>query len=152
MVPRRFPPRLHERQGGHDRRQLHALALREEEPRVHGVRGHRGHDAHPLLLHRPREQARPRAHGPMTRRAGTLLALVATMLVVPATRVWAQCSMCQQVVTQSPEAQSAAQQLNLAILLMFFAPYVVLASLAFIVFPEPVKHLLLRLTGRTPSR
>jgi hypothetical protein len=88
----------------------------------------------------------------MTRRAGTVLAFVAAMLTVAATRAWTQCSMCQSVVTQSPEAQSAAQQLNLAILLMFFAPYVVLVSLAFIVFPEPFKHFLLRVTGRTPQR
>jgi len=88
----------------------------------------------------------------MIRRAGTVLALVAAILTMPATSAWNQCSMCQQVVTQSPEAQATAQQLNLAILLMFFAPYAVLASLAFIVFPEPFKHLLLRVTGRHPSR
>jgi hypothetical protein len=88
----------------------------------------------------------------MTRRAGTVLAFVAAMLAVPATRAWTQCSMCQSVVTQSPEALSAAGQLNLAILVMFFAPYVVLASLAFIVFPEPFKHLLLRVTGRARPR
>jgi hypothetical protein len=80
------------------------------------------------------------------------LAALAVPLALAASRAAAQCSMCQQVVTQSPEVQATAQQLNLAILLMFFAPYVVLASLAFIVFPEPVKHFLLRVTGRTPSR
>jgi len=86
----------------------------------------------------------------MTRRLA--LAPLAASLALVAREAAAQCSMCQQVVTQSPEAQATAQQLNLAILLMFFAPYVVLASLAFIVFPEPFKHLLLRITGRHPSR
>jgi hypothetical protein len=87
----------------------------------------------------------------MKTRCLRLLALAGS-LALAASRAAAQCSMCQSVVTQSPEAQSAAQQLNLAILLMFFAPYVVLASLAFIVFPEPFKHFLLRVTGRTPPR
>jgi L-asparagine transporter-like permease len=88
----------------------------------------------------------------MRRRTGTLFALVATMLAALATRAWTQCAMCQSVVSQSPEARSAAEQLNLAILVMFFAPYVVLASLAFIVFPEPFKHFLLRVTGRARPR
>jgi hypothetical protein len=74
------------------------------------------------------------------------------MLVLPATRAWDQCSMCQSVVSQSPEAQAAAAQLNLAILVLFVAPYLLLASFAFLLFPDPVKHFVLRALGRLPSR
>ena len=38
LVPGAVPARLHDGQGGHDRRQLHAPALREDEPGVHGGR------------------------------------------------------------------------------------------------------------------
>ena len=88
----------------------------------------------------------------MTRGPRTVLALVAAILTLPATRAWDQCSMCQSVVSQSPEAQAAAAQLNLAILVMFSAPYLLLASFVLLVFPEPVKHFLLRAVGRPPSR
>jgi hypothetical protein len=46
----------------------------------------------------------------------------------------AQCSMCQQVVAQSPEAQKMGAQLNHAILLMFFAPYLLFTSFMLFVF------------------
>ncbi len=60
--------------------------------------------------------------------------------------------MCQSVVSQSPEAQAAAAQLNLAILVMFFAPYLVFASLAALVFREPLMQFLFRAVGRPLSR
>lgn len=72
-------------------------------------------------------------------------------LALAGTRAAAQCSMCQSVVAQSPEAQAAAAQLNLAILVMFFAPYLVFASLAALLFREPLKHFLVRAAGRPPS-
>ena len=50
----------------------------------------------------------------------------------------AQCAMCQSVVAQSPEAQAAARQLNLAILVLFSAPYLVVAGLAFLMFRKPI--------------
>ena len=65
-------------------------------------------------------------------------------------RAGAQCAMCQSVVAQSPEAQAAAGQLNLAILVMFVAPYLVVASFAVLVFRDVLKDFLFRVTGRLP--
>jgi hypothetical protein len=87
----------------------------------------------------------------MTRRRLALPALFVALVLV-GSRVAAQCSMCQSVISQSPEAQAAAAQLNLAILVMFSAPYLLLASFVLLVFPEPIKHFLLRAVGRPPSR
>lgn len=72
-------------------------------------------------------------------------------LALAGSRAGAQCAMCQSVVSQSPEAQAAAAQLNLAILVMFFAPYLVFASLALVFYREPLKHFFLRLAGRPVS-
>ena len=60
--------------------------------------------------------------------------------------------MCQSVVSQSPEAQAAAAHLNLAILVLFFAPYLLLASFAVLLFPGPAKNLLFRSLGRPSAR
>ena len=46
----------------------------------------------------------------------------------------AQCAMCRAVVSQSPEGQRMAGELNKAILLMFFAPYLTFGSLAAVLF------------------
>jgi hypothetical protein len=50
----------------------------------------------------------------------------------------AQCSMCQQVVSQSPEARRIGAELNRAILLMFVAPYLIFTSFALVIFRAPV--------------
>jgi hypothetical protein len=72
-----------------------------------------------------------------------VLALAALLGFLPP--VFAQCSMCQQVVAQSPEAQKMSADLNRAILLMFVAPYVVFSSFALAFFRVPLgqklKHL-----------
>jgi len=73
-------------------------------------------------------------------------------LVLAGSRAGAQCAMCQSVVAQSPEAQSAGAQLNLAILVMFVAPYVVLGVLALLIFKEPLTRSLLRAAGRPLPR
>jgi hypothetical protein len=59
-------------------------------------------------------------------------------LAVLAPPVLAQCSMCRQVVTQSPEAQRVGAELNRAILLLFVAPYLVFASFAVVLFRAPI--------------
>ena len=67
---------------------------------------------------------------------GAMAALGAVLVLVLALApsAEAQCAMCRQVVTQSPEGQAMAGQLNRAILVMFAAPYLVFGSLAAIVF------------------
>ena len=61
------------------------------------------------------------------------------------TFVLAQCSMCQQVIVQSPEAQKMSSELNRAILLMFVAPYLVFTSFALAFFRAPILRQIQRL-------
>jgi hypothetical protein len=60
--------------------------------------------------------------------------------------------MCQSVVSQSPEAQAAAAELNRAILVLFAAPYVVFATLLFLFFREPLSRFLARVAGHPLPR
>jgi hypothetical protein len=82
-------------------------------------------------------------------RAGTrslvagVLALAGLLMLAPP--VLAQCSMCQQVVAQSPEAQRMGSELNRAILLMFVAPYLVFTSFALAFFRAPIGRRIRRL-------
>jgi len=46
----------------------------------------------------------------------------------------AQCAMCKATVTQSPEGREMSEKLNTAILVMFFAPYLVFGTLATVLF------------------
>jgi len=68
---------------------------------------------------------------------------------------FAQCSMCQQVVSQSPEVRKAAMDLNLAILVLFMAPYLVFSTLALVLLrPRIERHLrkrFARATGRAAA-
>jgi hypothetical protein len=73
-------------------------------------------------------------------RAAVAAALAFLVLLGAAGPLRAQCAMCQSVVAQSPEAQFAARQLNLAILVLFFAPYILIAGFAFLMFREPIVH------------
>ncbi len=82
----------------------------------------------------------------------TLRALVAAVLALAGTRAWAQCSMCQSVVSQSPEAQAAAAELNRAILVLFVAPYLVFAALLLLFFREPLARLFFRVAGHPLPR
>ena len=84
----------------------------------------------------------------MTMRRLALLAataLVATVFTAPA---FAQCAMCKTVLTGSHEGQLVARQLNEAILLLFFAPYVVFASFAALMFRSRIRRGLARATSR----
>ena len=63
------------------------------------------------------------------RRRIALLALV-VLLGAAAAPAFAQCAMCRSVIAQSPEGQRIAGELNKAILLMFFAPYLIFGSFA----------------------
>ena len=82
-----------------------------------------------------------------TRRLALLSAIVvvATALTAPA---FAQCAMCKTVLTGSHEGQLVARQLNEAILLLFFAPYVVFGSFAALVFRSRIRQGLSRAASR----
>jgi hypothetical protein len=71
------------------------------------------------------------------RAAGVLgLALgAASLLAGPA---FAQCAMCKTALTSSPEGRHMAGQLNLAILMMVFSPYVIAASVAGVLFRRQI--------------
>ncbi len=66
-------------------------------------------------------------------RLATFLLLVAAAIAL-AEPVLAQCSMCQSVLTQSPEGRRMSEQLNNAILVLFLAPYLVCGSVAAVLF------------------
>ena len=63
-----------------------------------------------------------------------LAALCTLVLFVCPERVLAQCAMCKATVTQSPEGREMSEKLNTAILVMFFAPYLVFGTLATVLF------------------
>ena len=72
---------------------------------------------------------------PGGRRGLLALAVVAVLVLVAAPQAaLAQCSMCRAVVEQSPEGQRVAGELNKAIVLMFFAPYLIFGSFAAVLF------------------
>jgi hypothetical protein len=83
-----------------------------------------------------------RARGP---RAALWLVLGAAFLLAAAGPALAQCSMCRSVLQQSPEGQRLSEQLNLAILVMFFAPYLVFGSFLVMVFRSRIGGFLGRL-------
>ncbi len=70
--------------------------------------------------------------------------LAACCLAAFAAPALAQCSMCRQVIAQSPEAQRVGAELNRAILLMFLAPYLVFTSFALVLFRVPIVERLRR--------
>jgi hypothetical protein len=50
--------------------------------------------------------------------------------------------MCQQVVSQSPEVRKAGMELNLAILVLFIAPYLVFSILALVLLRPRIERYL----------
>lgn len=84
----------------------------------------------------------------MTRRrdAGLWIALglLAMGLLLPGP-AFAQCAMCKTVVLQSPEGQAMSGQLNLAILVMVCAPYLVFGAIAAVFFRGPLTAFALRI-------
>ena len=73
-----------------------------------------------------------------TRRLVLTGVLVLSCLALFGPPALAQCSMCQQVVSQSPEARRIGAELNRAILLMFVAPYLIFTSFALVLFRDPI--------------
>ena len=62
------------------------------------------------------------------------LGLVALGWLLYPEPVLAQCAMCRATVTQSPEGRAMSEKLNTAILVMFFAPYLVFGTVATVLF------------------
>jgi hypothetical protein len=82
---------------------------------------------------------------PRTRRLLFVGLLAVSGIALLGSPALAQCSMCQQVISQSPEARRMSAELNRAILLMFVAPYLVFTSFALLFFRAPLSRQLRRL-------
>ena len=84
----------------------------------------------------------------MTRGKGgaALLAagIVALAWLTCAQPALAQCAMCKATVTQSPEGREMSEKLNTAILVMFFAPYLVFGTLATVLFRARIAPYVIR--------
>jgi hypothetical protein len=90
---------------------------------------------------------RGRGREPLPRELLRLLGLSALALVIGlllSAPVLAQCSMCKSTVVQSPEGRQMAEKLNAAILVMFFAPYLVFGTVATIIFRSRIALLVTR--------
>jgi hypothetical protein len=76
-------------------------------------------------------------------RAAASLALLA-VIVAAAGPAAAQCAMCRSVLQQSAEGQRLSEHLNVAILVMFFAPYLVFGSFLVVIFRGRISGLVVR--------
>lgn len=82
----------------------------------------------------------------MTRRSAVLVAGAGLLLagLLATEPALAQCMMCKATVTQSPEGRAMAEKLNHAIIVMFFAPYLVFGTIAAVVFRARIALFLAR--------
>ena len=83
----------------------------------------------------------------MTARLRAALFTLVVLLGLAVEPALSQCAMCRSVIAQSPEAQRVAGELNKAILLMFFAPYLIFGSFAAWIFRSRLGAFLRRLAG-----
>ena len=75
----------------------------------------------------------------LPRSAGWALGLLVLLaLVLVGGPAFAQCSICKTVLTQSPEGRQMSSSFNSAILVLLFAPYLVLGSFALVLFRVPL--------------
>jgi hypothetical protein len=85
----------------------------------------------------------------------SILVLLTALALTTAGPAMAQCAMCKTVLLGSPEGRAFSQQLDRAILLMFFAPYLVFGTLAAVLFRRPLSQRLgelrARFFGRPPG-
>ena len=76
------------------------------------------------------------------RTAFLVAAVLAAVLLAPvlglAPSAFAQCAMCKTALTSSPEGRHMAGQLNLAIMMMVFSPYVIAATVAGVLFRRQI--------------
>ena len=82
----------------------------------------------------------------MTGRSAAFVAVAGLLLsgLLATEPALAQCMMCKATVTQSPEGRAIAEKLNHAILVMFFAPYLVFGTIAAVVFRARIGVVLAR--------
>lgn len=79
-----------------------------------------------------------------------LFAMRATMVLLVASDVaFAQCAMCRTGLTNSPEGQRLANGFNSGILFLLSAPFVVVGTIAFLIFRPHLRRALL--AGRGTS-
>jgi predicted Co/Zn/Cd cation transporter (cation efflux family) len=82
-----------------------------------------------------------RALGPSARAAAATALL--SLLAVEVS--FAQCSMCNMTIAQSVEGRAMSEKLNLAILVMFVAPYLVFGTIAAVLFRARLTPVLTKL-------
>ncbi len=82
----------------------------------------------------PREGKEARPHPRLRAWILAGLGVVALAWLLHSEPVLAQCAMCRATVTQSPEGREMSEKLNTAILVMFFAPYLVFGTAAAVLF------------------
>jgi len=76
-------------------------------------------------------------------RAAAALVVLAVVLAAAGPAA-AQCAMCRSVLQQSAEGQRLSEHLNVAILVMFFAPYLVFGSFLVLMFRGRISGLVVR--------
>jgi hypothetical protein len=80
------------------------------------------------------------------------LAVAVASSLAAAVPAAAQCVMCKAVLQSSAEGRAFSHELDRAILLMFFAPYVVFGTLAVLLFRKPLARRLALLRARLRAR
>ncbi len=89
----------------------------------------------------------------MRRTKAILFAVRTTMVLLVASDVaFAQCAMCRTGLTNSPEGQRLASGFNSAILFLLSAPFVVVGTIAFLIFRPYLRRALLAGRGTTLAR
>ena len=83
----------------------------------------------------------------MSRGKAALGLTLIVLLGFSASPALAQCAMCRSVIAQSPEGQRVAGELTKAILLMFFAPYLIFGSFTAWIFRSRIGVSLRRVAG-----
>jgi hypothetical protein len=79
-------------------------------------------------------------------------AIASLALLLPAAMARAQCALCQTALTGSVEGRHMAGHLNSAILLMLFAPYLIIGTFLAVAFRARLAHAARGFVARTTSR
>ena len=86
------------------------------------------------------------------KRLPALALLAAALAAAAAGPAGAQCVMCKTALTGSAEGRAMMAHFNHGILLMVFAPYVIMGAFAVAVFRERIVHRASRLLSALASR
>jgi hypothetical protein len=82
------------------------------------------------------------------RTLAALLLAAAILVAAGAAPAAAQCAMCKTALTSSPEGRALSGQMNAAILVMLFSPYLVAGTVAGVLFRRQITTRLARLFQR----